>query len=77
MKNPDKKVNTEAFHDAKKQYLGGGVAHLYIRSIIGLIMVFDAIFMSRQTRQKLQCLYENLMLNNISIKQLFWKKYEL
>ena len=40
-------------------------------------MVFDAIFMSRQTRQKLQCLYENLMLNNISIKQLFWKKYEL
>ena len=30
MKNPDKKVNVEAFRDAKKLYLGGGVAHLYI-----------------------------------------------
>ena len=26
--------------------------------------VFDAILTSRQTREKLQCLYENLMLNN-------------
>ena len=31
MKNPDKKVNVEAFRDAKKLYLGGGVAHLFIR----------------------------------------------
>ena len=31
MKNPDKKANTEAFHDAKKLFLGGRVAHLYIR----------------------------------------------
>ena len=30
MKNPEKKVNIEAFRDAKKLYLGGGVAHLYI-----------------------------------------------
>ena len=31
---------------------------------IDLITVFDAILMSRQTREKLQCLYENLMSNN-------------
>ena len=29
-----------------------------------LITVFDAILTSRQTREKLQCLYENLMSNN-------------
>ena len=29
-----------------------------------LVTVFDAILMSRQTREKLQCLYENLILNN-------------
>ena len=34
--------------------------------IIDLVTVFDAILTSttRQTREKLQCLYENLMLNN-------------
>ena len=29
-----------------------------------LVTVFDAILTSRQTLEKLQCLYENLMLNN-------------
>ena len=28
------------------------------------LMVFDAIFTSRHTCEKLQCLYENLMSNN-------------
>ena len=28
---------------------------------IDLVTVFDAILTSRQTREKLQCLYENLM----------------
>ena len=32
--------------------------------IIDLVTVFDAILTSRQTREKLQCLYENLMWNN-------------
>ena len=35
--------------------------------IIGIVTVFDAILMSRQTREKLQCLHENhenLMSNN-------------
>ena len=32
--------------------------------IIGLTTVFDAILTSRQPREKLQCLYENLMSNN-------------
>ena len=31
---------------------------------IDLVSVFDAILTSRQTREKLQCLYENLMSNN-------------
>ena len=30
---------------------------------VDLVMVFDAILTSRQTREKLQCLYENLMSN--------------
>ena len=31
---------------------------------IDLVTVFDAILTSRQTREKLQCLYENPMSNN-------------
>ena len=31
---------------------------------IDRVTVFDAILTSRQTREKLQCLYENLMSNN-------------
>ena len=37
---------------------------------IDLVTVFDAILTSRQTREKLQCLYENLMSNNFR-KRLF------
>ena len=33
-------------------------------SRIDLVTVFGAILTSRQTREKLQCLYENLMSNN-------------
>ena len=32
--------------------------------VIDLVTVFDAILTSRQTREKLQCLYENLMSDN-------------
>ena len=32
--------------------------------ITDLVTVFDAILTSRQTREELQCLYENLMSNN-------------
>jgi len=32
--------------------------------LIDLVTVFDAILTSRQTREKLQCLYENLITNN-------------
>ena len=31
---------------------------------IDLVTVFDAILTSRQTREKLQCLYKNLISNN-------------
>ena len=36
----------------------------YLCRSIDLVTVFDAILTSRQTREKLQCLYENLMSNN-------------
>ena len=39
-------------------------AHTFVQSIIDLVTVFDAILTSRQTREKLQCLYENPMSNN-------------
>ena len=32
--------------------------------MIDLVTVFHAILTSRQTREKLQCLYENIMSNN-------------
>ena len=35
-----------------------------INVLIELVTVFDAILTSRQTCEKLQCLYENLMSNN-------------
>ena len=35
-----------------------------IRYIIDPVTVFDVMLTSRQTLEKLQCLYENLMLNN-------------
>ena len=37
---------------------------LFWNKTIDLVTVFDAILTSRQTREKLQCLYENLMTNN-------------
>ena len=37
---------------------------ILLASLIDLVTVFDAILTSRQTREKLQCLYENLMSNN-------------
>ena len=43
---------------------------------IDLVTDFDAILTGRQTREKLQCLYENLMLNNFRKKALL-KKYDL
>ena len=37
---------------------------LLMPSAIDLVTVFDAILTNRQTCEKLQCLYENLMSNN-------------
>ena len=36
----------------------------FTSKIIDLVTVFDAILTSRETREKLQCLYENLISNN-------------
>ena len=44
--------------------------------IIDLVTVYDVILTSRQAREKLQCLYENLMSNNFR-KTAFLKKYDL
>ena len=43
-------------------------------SKIDLAMVFDAILTSRQTCEKLQCLYENLMSNNFRKTAVLKKK---
>ena len=43
---------------------------------IDLVTVFDAILTSRQTREKLQCLYETLMLNNFRENGCSEKKQE-
>ena len=45
----------------------------YIVSIIDLVTVFDAILTSRQAREKLQWLYENLMSNNFLITAVLQK----
>ena len=36
----------------------------FTSKLIDLVTVFDAILTSRETREKLQCLYENLISNN-------------
>ena len=45
-------------------------------SIIGFVTVMEAILTSRQPREKLQCLDENLMSNNFH-KTAVLKKYKL
>ena len=44
---------------------------------IDLVTVFDAILTSRQTHEKLQCLYENLMSNNFRRTAVLKKENEL
>ena len=38
--------------------------------MIDLVTVFRAILTSRQTREKLQCLYENIMSNNSKLQMI-------
>ena len=44
------------------------------KEAIDLVTVFDAILTSRQTREKLLCLYENLMSNNFRKTAVLKKK---
>ena len=44
------------------------------KCVIDLVTVFDAILTCRQTREKLQCLYENLTSNNFRKTALLKKK---
>ena len=46
----------------------------FSNKVIDLVSVFDATLASRQTCEKLQCLFENLMSNNFR-KTIFLKKY--
>ena len=48
----------------KEKKTGSSHAGIWTCTPIDLVTVFDAILTSRQTREKLQCLYENLMSNN-------------
>ena len=45
-------------------------------NLIDLVTVFDAILTCRQTCEKLQCLYENVMSNNFH-KTAFVKKISI
>ena len=45
--------------------------------VLDLVTVFDAILTGRQTCEKLQCLYENLMSNNFSKKMAVLKKISI
>ena len=47
-----------------KDYVSCQVVETTHLRLIDLVTVFDAILTSRQTREKLQCLYENLMSHN-------------
>ena len=47
----------------------------YIVKLI-LVTVFDAILTSRQTCEKLKCLYENLMSNNFRKTAVLKKEYD-
>ena len=40
------------------------IAYLLVFLVIDLVTILDAILTSRQTCEKLKCLYENLMSNN-------------
>ena len=51
----------EKLYKNRKNLVGKNLSHL---PSIDLVTVFDAILTSRQTGEKLQCLYENLMSNN-------------
>ena len=56
-----------------KDSSSGVITHLSI----DLVTAFDAILTSRQTREKLQCLYENLMSNNFRRTAVLKKKKDL
>ena len=48
-------------------------------TVIDLVTVFDAILTSRQTCEKLQCLYENVMPNNfrkMAVLKKLWLMYQ-
>ena len=45
--------------------------------LIDLFTVLEAILMSRQPREKSQCLYKNLMSNNFRKTAVLEKKYEM
>ena len=59
-KSPSPNMGNLVHFQNKMTNAQGGMATLGI----DLATVFDAILTSRQMREKLQCLYENLMSNN-------------
>ena len=62
----------EKLYKNRKNLVGKNLSHL---PSIDLVTVFDAILTSRQTSEKLQCLYENLMSNNFRRTAVLKKKY--
>ena len=66
MSNPSEKKKTlDPTLSIKEKQWNLNIMNLWImKSSIDLVVVFDAIFTSTQTCEKLQCLNENLMSHN-------------
>ena len=62
MSNKDKRIDELESHRKENT-----AKIIQSSGIIDLVTVFDAILTTRQTRDKLQCLYENPMSNNFRI----------
>ena len=58
------KLKNKASLEGQHQPLHKVTLKCRVPMLIDLVTVFDAILTSRQTWEKLQCLYENLMSNN-------------
>ena len=56
--------DAESLCDFTLKYLSVNSTAFIQTETIDLVTVFDAILTSRQTHEKLKCLYENLMSNN-------------
>ena len=76
-KHSDNSVNTNRqMKNREQEYILNDTSHL-MKTRIDLVTVLEAILTSRKPREKLLCLYENLMSNNFRKTAVLKKKNEL